>query len=123
MLAMPDGYEATSSHNGGAFYIGGSSDANNINVYMDNCDLHGSANQGVLRGTSGEKNNSLYISNSRLHKLGGGDTTKLRLDGGNHTIYIGAGNNFTEDNVEFTDRETDLQNPSHVVVTDEVYVS
>jgi hypothetical protein len=121
MLTMPDGYEATSSHNGAAFYIGGSAEADNIKVYMDNCDLYGSGNQGTMRGGSGEENNSLYISNSRLHKLGGGNTIKFRLDGGNHTIYIGTGNNFTEANVEFTDRETDLQNPSHVVVTDEVY--
>jgi hypothetical protein len=122
MLTMPEGYEGTSRHNGAAFYIGGAAGNDNITVYMDNCDLYGSANQGVLRGTSGEKNNSLYISNSRLHDLDGNDI-HLRLDGGNHTIYIGTGNNFTEANVEFTDREIDKENPSHVVVTDEVYVS
>lgn len=121
MLTMPDGYEATSSHNGAAFYIGGSADAANIKVYMDKCDLHGSSNQGVLRGTSGEKNNSLYISNSRLHDSDGNDI-HLRLDGGNHTIYIGTGNSFAEENVEFTAGEYAEQYPSSVFTTNDVYV-
>lgn len=106
--AMPDGYTdggAGSNHAG--FYIGGISEANNITVYMDNCDIYGKNQPIVLRGSSGEKNNSLYISNSMVNDA------KIRIDNNTHRLYIGSGNNFTAE---------DTTLPEAVVVTNEVYV-
>jgi hypothetical protein len=104
---MPDGYTATSGRNGAGFYVGG---ANGISVYMDNCDISGAnkAQLFVLRGTSGEQNNTVYISNSRIE-----DGAKIRIDNDTHKLYIGRGNNFTAD---------DTNRPGAVIVTDEVYV-
>ena len=107
---MPDGYTATATRNGAGFYIGGAADNNNNNVYMDNCKIHGS-NLGqvfVLRGSSGEVNNSLYISNSTID-----DGARIRIDNDTHKLYIGKGNNFTAE---------DTSLPSAVVETDDVYV-
>lgn len=104
---MPDGYTATSHSNGAGFYIGEGSD---IPVYMDNCDIYGSAVPIVLRGSAGEQNNSLYISNSRINLDYA--NTGVRIDNDTHKLYLGAGNNFTAEN---TNR------PSAVVVTNEVY--
>jgi hypothetical protein len=103
---MPDGYTATAGDNNTGFYIGGSSTANNITVYMDNCDIYGSDKPFVLRGTDGEKNNSLYISNSTVNDA------KIRIDNNTHKLYIGAGNNFTAE---------DTTLPEACVATDEVY--
>ena len=111
VLTMPDGYTGTSQHNGGGFYIGGAEGADNISVYMDNCDIYGSNYPIVLRGSTGEQNNTLYISNSRINL--DYSTTGARIDNDTHKLYLGVGNNFTAEN---TDR------PSAVIVTDEVYV-
>lgn len=108
-LTMPDGYTATSQHNGAGFYIGG---ADNITVYMDNCKIYGSASQIVLRGSSGEQNNTLKISNSNLYDLDG-DYLSVRIDNDTHKLYIGKGCNFTAENTTL---------PSAVIATDEVYV-
>ena len=105
-LTMPEGWEGTSQHNGAGFYIGGGS---NENVYMDNCDIYGSAayQMFVIKGS----NNALYVSNSTINNLTGGDT-KIRIDG-NNKMYLGIGNNFTAE---------DTNNPDAVIVTNEVYV-
>ena len=103
---MPDGYTATSNRNGAGFYLGG--DGNN-KVYMDNCDIYGiSASQIIVIKTT---DNTLYISNSTINNTNGGDAN-VRIDSGN-TLYLGVGNNFTAE---------DTNNPSAVIVTDEVYV-
>lgn len=105
--AMPDGYADTGGGcNHAGFYIGGNSTANNITVYMDNCDIYGRDKPFVLRGTDGEKNNSLYISNSTVNDA------KIRIDNNTHKLYIGAGNNFTAE---------DTTLPEACVATDEVY--
>lgn len=102
---MPDGYTATSQRNGAGFYLG---DATNVNVYMDNCDIYGTAASQifVIKTTD----NALYISNSTINNQNGG-ATNVRIDSGN-TLYLGRGNNFDA---------TNTNNPEAVVVTDEVY--
>ena len=61
---MLDGYYADSvaGTNGAGMYIGGR--CSNMNVYMDQCDLYGTLYSIVLRNSSSEKNNQLYISRS-----------------------------------------------------------
>lgn len=105
MLTMPEGWEGTSQHNGAGFYIG---DGSNEKVYMDNCDIYGSAASQIFVIKGG--NNALYVSNSTINKLTGGDTN-IRIDAGNK-LYLGRGNNFTAE---------DTNNPDAVIVTNEVY--
>ena len=112
VLTMPEGWEGTSQHNGAGFYIGGYAGRDNISVYMDNCKIYGSANQIVLRGSSGEKNNTLYISNSNIYDLDG-NTLSVRIDNDTHKLYLGTGNNFTADNTT---------RPSAVIATTETYI-
>ncbi len=104
---MPDGYTVTAGDNNAGFYIGGSAGKDNIVVYMDNCDIYGSVQPIVLRGSDGEQNNSLYISNSRINT-----ERNIRIDNNTHRLYIGVGNNFTVDNTTL---------PSAVVTTNETY--
>ena len=119
MLRMPEGYTATASHNGAAFYIGGSSGRDNIKVYMDNCDIYSGAYQIALRGAEGEKNNALYISNSTIHDTNG-DDIKIRIDNSTHKLYLGVGNNFTAENVF---RSIDgASMASAVITTNETYI-
>ena len=91
---MPEGYTAGSGmDNNAGFYIGGSTGNDNIKVYMDNCNIYGSSQPIVLRGSSGEKNNTLKISNSKINT-----DKKIRIDNNDdngHKLYIGIGNNFT----------------------------
>lgn len=116
--AMPDGYTATANCNGVGFYIGGDVGNDNIDVYMDNCDIYGSSNQIVLRGSSGEQNNSLYISNSNVYDMDG-DTISIRIDNDTHRLYIGTGNNFTVDNAVTWGSITNWD--GIVINTDETY--
>ena len=102
--AMPDGYITNIDSNYTGFYVGGN---NNITVYMDNCDIYGSKRPFVLRGSSGEQNNTLYISNSNINT-----SAKIRIDNDTHKLYIGKGNNFTAENTT---------RPSSVIITDETY--
>ena len=90
---MPSGYTTTFATNGAGLYIGGDVGNDNISVYMNNCDIYGSKNQIVFRGTDGEKNNSLYISNSTINDMDGKDIA-IRIDNDTHRLYIGKGNNF-----------------------------
>ena len=71
-----------SSDNRAAFYIGGSSGANGITVYMDGCTIIGDKYSGVLRGSSSEYNNKLYMSNTSVG-------TPMRVD--NDTMILGVG--------------------------------
>lgn len=99
---IDDGVAGT---NHAGMYIGGSS---YMAVYVDNCDFYGLQQPIVLRGSSGEAHNILYISNSRINL----DYTHygVRNDGSNE-IKIGRGNNFGADdlkyrrNYELTDEE------------------
>lgn len=89
--------------NGAGFYIGG---ADNVTVYMDNCDFNmNEANGEIYKGTAvpyygivfrtsgGEDNNVLYISNS---SVGMADRTMFRGAGtSGHTVYNGVGNDWS----------------------------
>lgn len=105
---MPIGYEdmGVGCMQGG-LYIGGGKNQDNINVFIDNCIIKSDKNSIVLRGTSGEKNNSLYISNTTI------DVKHIRIDNDTHRIYIGAGCNFEA-------FDTDI--PDVVVYTGDVYL-
>jgi len=105
---MPAGYTNTANDNNAGMYIGGSEGMDNISVYMNNCDIYGSAKPLVLRSTSGEKNNSLYISYSRIN-----EGINIRIDDNSHKLYSGIGNNFRSENTTL---------PSAVIDTNEVYV-
>ena len=98
---------AMSVNNGAAMYIGGYAGADNINVYMNNCKLTALRQCIVLRDTDGEKNNTLYISNSTIN------THDIRIDNTTHKLYIGKGCNFDVNSV--------ASNKSAVTQTNEVY--
>ena len=97
----------TAGNNGAAMYIGGSAGNDNINVYMDNCNLTALHQCIVLRGTDTEKNNTLHISNSTIN------THDIRIDNTTHKLYIGKGCNFDVNSV--------ASNQSVVTQTNEVY--
>jgi hypothetical protein len=88
-------------------YVGGGTGRNNIVVYIDNCKFSGTRAPFALRGTSNEKNNTIYISNSTINT-----DSKIRIDNDTHTLYLGSGNNFTASNTE---------RPSRVFETNEIY--
>lgn len=87
---MPDGYydDGIAGTNKAGMYIGGGSTKRNIVVYADNCVFDAPSQSIVVRGTSGEKNNILYISNSVINTK-----AKIRIDA-NNKLCIGSGNNF-----------------------------
>ena len=91
----------------GAFYIGSGSDAT---VYLDNCTIDGTGcTQGafVMRGTDGESNNTVNISNSTVTS----GTIRIDPDLG-HKLNIGMGGNITTDMVN---------NPAYAEVTNDLY--
>lgn len=109
----------------GSFYIGGSSGRHDIRVYMDNCIL--TADQStetagqddgvkpygpVLRGTDGESNCVLYISNTNLP-----DGKKLRVDP-KHKAFVGKNTNITTDKITTTSA---FEKPGTVTFTDFIY--
>ena len=77
---------------------------------MDNCNLTSENKAIVLRGSSGEQNNSLYISNSTATK--DSDGIAVRIDNNTHKLYLGVGNNFNEDNATIKEA---------VIITNETY--
>ena len=103
---MPSGYTATIGCNNAALYIGGEG-SESTRVFVNNCTFDAKTQPIVLRGSSGEKNNVLYISNSKLVS-----TKKIRIDS-NHKVYLGIGNNFDA---------TAANNPSKVTVTNNKYL-
>ena len=98
MSEMRNGYDdGVAGTNKAGLYIGG---ASNVTVYMDNCELWGTWYPLVMRISSTEDNNSLYISNSTLKE---GFEKYIRIGTSkNIKIYIGSGNNFNaEDHVYY----------------------
>ena len=90
----------------GGLYIGGRNGRNNIEVFIDNCIINATKNPIVLRGTSGEINNSLYISNTIIN------IQHIRVDNDTHCIYLGVGCNFDKLHVDI---------PDVVIYTDDSY--
>lgn len=89
------------------FYVGGAYGNDNLIVYIDNCEFYGTRAPFALRGTSGEQNNTIYISNSRINT-----DSAVRIDNDTHTLYLGKGNNFDKNNTT---------NASRVVSTNDEY--
>ena len=98
--------DAIAGTNGAGMYIGGCS---NVNVYVDNCEIYGTKFGVVLRGSGGEANNMLYISNSNV--TGGNYACRMR-DAWSSRIYIGAGNNFDSSSIDY---------PGNTISTTETY--
>jgi hypothetical protein len=94
-------YEYASVYRYAAVYIGGSEDASNIKAYFDNCVIDGGGPCPVpsddgddlgaepirFRGSIGEKDNAIYISNCTL--MGDG---KIRFGNTTHKLFLGFGN-------------------------------
>lgn len=121
--AMPNGYSDLDTDGGcnyAGFYIGGDVDENNITVYMDNCDIYGSKRPFIFRGTDGEQNNTVYISNSRINK----DYTEIgiRIDNDTHRLYIGQNCNFDISNCGIPSWRPQFDMSTVVFETDEVYI-
>ena len=95
---MPEGYEQMrtgKTENG--MYIGGGKGNNNMIVYMDGCNVSGNKYDVVLRGTSSEKNNTLYVSNCTFGQ------NKIRIDNDTHMLYVGNGCTLTDDSYTIGD--------------------
>ena len=93
---LPDGYQTFkpgATH--GGCYIGGGIGQSNIQVFMDNCVLIGQKYGIVLRGSDGEENNAVYISNSTLNK------NYVRIDNETHRLFIGPGCNIDVSMIKF----------------------
>lgn len=111
--APPENSDTTADYNNCGFYIGGGSDRNNVVVYMDGCEIYGDSWAFTLRGSSGEQNNTLYISNSTVTGDG-----YVRVDNSTHALYIGAGNNFDASGVKDVNGNS---MSDFVVTTEDVY--
>jgi hypothetical protein len=97
-VEMPMGYEDMGvGCTQGGLYIGGGINQDNIKVFIDKCTIKATKNPIVLRGTSGEKNNSLYISNTDI------DVKHIRVDNDTHRIYLGDGCNFEVSHIDIPD--------------------
>lgn len=92
---IPQGYydDGVAGTNSAGMYIGGRG-AKEIVVYADNCHFNAPIHAIVVRGSSGEKNDVLYVSNSTINA-----SAKIRVDV-NNKLCIGAGNNFTKKQVK-----------------------
>lgn len=94
---LAEGYidDGVAGTNHAGIYIGGSS---NMLIYVDNCDFYGVAQPIVLRGSSGESNNILHVSNSRINL----DYTHygVRNDGSNR-VKFGINNNFGAEDLKY----------------------
>lgn len=110
--ALPAGCidDGVAGTNHAGMYIGGGKGKDNIIVYMDACTINAKTQPIVIRGSSGEKNNKLYISNSTVSS---DSSYAFRVDK-NNTIVIGQGNNFDEDDKYSKGKGT-------ITVTNETY--
>lgn len=86
---MKDGYvsDEVAGTNGAGMYVGATS---NANIYIDNCNFYGTLYGVVLRGSGGEENNMIYISNSDM-EFG---RYSFRMSSYSSRVYIGTGNGF-----------------------------
>ena len=106
-MDMPDGYVAQGpiSTNAGC-YIGGGERNDNLTVYMNNCSIFASKHSIVLRGSSGEQNNQVYVSNTTI------DVLSVRIDNDTHKLHIGIGCNFDQEHTTL---------PNVVYLTEDIY--
>lgn len=92
--AFTDYFDALTYKNWGAFYVGGGSDAccSNMTVYMDNCTIEGVTTAFCMRGSSGETNNTVNLSNCTIVD---GANRPINFHNTTHTVNIGVGGNIT----------------------------
>ncbi len=90
----------------GSMYIGGNANANNLTAYLDGCTITNEGNNPiVMRGTDGEKNNTIYISNSTVLGV-------IRIDNDTLKLMVGTGTNISEIKID---------NPSRAEFTQRLY--
>lgn len=95
--AFTDYFDALTYKNWGAFYVGGGgSDAycSNMTVYMDNCTIEGVTTAFCMRGSSGETNNTVNLSNCTIVD---GANRPINFQNTTHTVNVGTGCNITTD--------------------------
>jgi len=85
----------------GCLYIGGGPDSNNITAYLDGCtfdasDCHRSI---IIRGSDGEQNNTINISNSTVMD-GTMNSGAIRIDNATHKLNVGIGTNINTDSLK-----------------------
>lgn len=85
---MHSNYADYIGSNNSGLYIGGTHKSSNIEVFLDTCNIRAEKNAIVLRGTSGEYNNSLHVNNTLIQPL------HIRVDNDSHKISISEGCNF-----------------------------
>lgn len=82
-----------------SLYIGGGSDADscNMTVYLDGCVVgYPGTPPFAIRGTSGEQNNTVNISNSIIVD----GSHQIRVDNATHKLNVGIGGNITVDKID-----------------------
>jgi len=117
----------------GCLYIGGGPDSNNITAYLDGCtfdasDCHRSI---IIRGSSGEQNNTINISNSTV-MTGTLNEDAIRIDNATHKLNVGIGTNINTDSLKnkylypdenggFPQRPADYEADGVVEYTNQLY--
>lgn len=93
------------------FYVGGGvgEGNNNVTVYLDGCTIGIPGKTAfVIRGSSGEQNNTVNISNSTIVD----GALPIRVDNATHKLNVGIGGNITADKID---------NPQWAEFTGELY--
>lgn len=117
--ALPKGFQDKGAGtNQAAMYIGGATGLDNITVYADGCSFEAPMQVICMRGSSNEKNNTIYISNSSINL----DYTHsgVRVDNTTHKVYLGSGNNFAVEDVKNRNHQN-FDTTNVVFVTEDVY--
>ena len=90
----------------GGFYVGGGTATNNSNVtvHLDGCTIGIPGHKPfIIRGTDGETNNTVNISNSTIVE----GAAQIRVDSGTgHRLNVGVGTNITPEGIEIPDMAT-----------------
>lgn len=102
----------------GGFYVGGGSEdsSSNMTVYLDGCTMEGVKHSFTMRGSSGETNNTVCLSNCTLVD---GVNKPINFHNDTHRVIVGAGCNITTDMIWMSNgAEAVLE---MMVFTDELY--
>lgn len=102
----------------GAFYIGGGTDSrfSNLEAYLDGCTMEGVKHVFTMRGSSGETNNTVYLSNCTLVD---GEKKPINFHNTTHRVVVGKGCNATRDMIFLTGNGQ--INPEMMIFTDGLY--
>ena len=102
----------------GGFYVGGGSEAycSNMTVYLDGCTMEGVKHGFTMRGSSGEKNNTVNLSNCAIV---GGASKPINFHNNTHRVNVGVGCDITTDMIYVP--EGVQVTPGLMVFTGELY--